>query len=262
MASGKEKVNPESGSEPGSALSNERYFSEERTVEDYARAVAEVGLWVSEERIFTRLFKKEDTLLELGCGAGRISIGLWELGYRDLFATDVSRPMVDRARALAQLLEYEIKVGVQDATALNFGPGTFDGVIFGFNGLMMVGGLKKRMAVLREVFRVLRAGGYFVFTGHDREQSPYGDFWEEEAARWERGGQDPRTEVFGDRIADTCEGPCYIHVPTKDEVLGWLSETAWQVEATFLRSEMLQEPPGVEAFSDDTRFWVLRKPSL
>ena len=64
------------------------YFESDGVVDDYAKASVELGLWASEEKIFTRLFAPDDSLLELGCGAGRIAIGLYELGYRNLLATD------------------------------------------------------------------------------------------------------------------------------------------------------------------------------
>ncbi|MDV7399668.1 hypothetical protein RZS08_50100, partial [Arthrospira platensis SPKY1] len=58
------------------------YFDSEGVVEHYAEAAQRVGLWRSEKLIFQRLFKTGDTLLELGCGGGRIALGLAELGYR------------------------------------------------------------------------------------------------------------------------------------------------------------------------------------
>ena len=45
-------------------------------VEDYARAVDEVGLWNSERAMVSKYFNPDDAILELGCGAGRISINL------------------------------------------------------------------------------------------------------------------------------------------------------------------------------------------
>ena len=68
------------------------YFEDEGTVEHYARAAGRLGLWRSEEKIFTRLFRQEDSLLELGVGAGRIAIGLYELGYRNLHSAGIPGP--------------------------------------------------------------------------------------------------------------------------------------------------------------------------
>ncbi len=134
------------------------YFEAGDVVEQYARAAARLGLWVSEEKVFTRLFAPEDSILELGSGVGRIAIGLHELGYRNVLATDYSRPMIQRTRALAKLLEYAIPTQVADACELTFEDEIFDGAIFGFNGLMQIPGEANRMQALAEVYRVLRGG--------------------------------------------------------------------------------------------------------
>ena len=112
------------------------YFNSDEVVEEYAASVQRVGLWESEEKVFKRLFKKEDSLLELGCGAGRIAIGLHELGYPNIIGLDYAREMVRRARHLAEVLEYSIPFRVGDATHLEFEDEVFDGAIFGFNGLI------------------------------------------------------------------------------------------------------------------------------
>ena len=58
------------------------YFNSDAAVAHYLEVSQELGLWASEEKIFSRIFQPDDSLLELGCGAGRIAIGLYELGYK------------------------------------------------------------------------------------------------------------------------------------------------------------------------------------
>ena len=67
------------------------FFEKEQVVDHYAVATRRVGLWASEENILTKLFQKDDNLLEIGCGTGRISFGLWDLGYRILTGIDYSK---------------------------------------------------------------------------------------------------------------------------------------------------------------------------
>lgn len=235
------------------------YFDSEGVVEFYARAAAELGLWRSEEKIFTRLFKPADTLLELGCGAGRIAIGLHELGYRNLLATDYARAMIARARRLAEVLEYSIPFRVADATALEFEDNVFDGAIFGFNGLMQIPQAGERLRALREIRRVLRPGAWFVFTSHDRDRSAHRGFWEAEAARWEYGTEKEELDDFGDRTEPTDHGTHFMHVPTVAEMQSLLAEVGFRLEASVMRSELTQESAEVEAFADDCRFWVVQK---
>lgn len=236
------------------------YFESDEIVEQYASAAARVGLWISEEKIFTRLFQVEDSILELGSGVGRIAIGLHELGYRNVLATDYSRPMIERTRALAKLLEYSIPTKVADACDLKFDDGVFDGAIFGFNGLMQIPEAAKRRQALREIQRVLRPGAWFAFTTHDRDRSIHQDFWQAERKRWTEGRPSPELELFGDRAEKTSEGLHFMHVPTATEVETLLAETGFRLEASLMRSELGDEPPEVTAFSDDCRFWVVQKP--
>jgi ubiquinone/menaquinone biosynthesis C-methylase UbiE len=236
------------------------YFDSEGVVAYYAQAAAELGLWASEEKIFTRLFEPEDSLLELGCGAGRIAIGLYELGYHNLLATDYSKSMVNRARDLAKRLEYTIHCRVCDATALEFEDDVFDGAIFGFNGLMQIPQLEQRARALSEVYRVLRPGAWFAFTTHDRERSEHRDFWQAETLRWEYGTEKPEMDDFGDRTESTDHGMHFMHVPTVAEIKALLAKVGFHIEVSVMRSELGKETAEVEVFSDDCRFWVVQKP--
>lgn len=241
------------------ANSVHQYYSQEDVVDHYARATAEVGLWRSEEKIFQRVFQPSDQLLELGCGTGRIAIGLYELGYKKLFATDVSRKMVSRARNLCTLLEYDIPFGVQDATALGFADASFNGVIFGFNGLMQIPEKEQRTLAMKEIFRVLKPGGWFVFTAHDRYASEHPSYWKSESKRWEKGKQDPELIDFGDRVGSTPWGDLYIHVPDSNEIRADLKAVGFRVDVDVLRSQIAEEPPEVKKFSDECRFWIAQK---
>lgn len=112
------------------------YFENMRVVSDYARAVDSVGLWASEKMLIERYIPKTAKVLELGCGAGRIAIGMARLGYENIYASDFSTNMVDVAKQLAERDSLNVEFSVQDATAISLPDETFDVVIFGFNGLM------------------------------------------------------------------------------------------------------------------------------
>lgn len=236
------------------------YFNSDDVVEHYAEAAARVGLWRSEEKIFSRLFKVDDSLLELGCGCGRIALGLAELGYRNLIGVDVARSMVNRARHLARMLERRVPFRVGDATRLEFEDNIFDGAIFGFNGLMQIPKRTERERALAEVFRVIRPGAWFAFTTHDRDNPRFRTFWESEKVRWRRAKQGPELDEYGDRFESTPLGDLFIHVPTIEEVRGMLKGAGFRIEADVPRSAIANEPPEVREFSDECRFWVAQKP--
>lgn len=236
------------------------YFEASSVVAHYVQAASRIGLWRSEEKIFTRLFQPEQSILELGCGAGRIAIGLYELGYKNVLASDLSREMVARARHLAKMLEYAVPFRVCDATSLEFEDAVFDGAIFGFNGLMQIPSSASRERALSEVFRVLRPGSWFAFTTHDRERSMHREFWQAERARWARGQQAVDLERFGDRLEAAEGGIHYMHVPTVDEMRTLLEKVGFRIEVSVMRSELGEEDEAVEEFSDDCRFWVVQRP--
>ena len=238
------------------------YFESDGVVDYYAKASVELGLWASEEKIFTRLFSPDDSILELGCGAGRIAIGLYELGFRNLLATDYARKMVGKTRDLAKRLDYAIHSRVADATQLDFEDTIFDGAIFGFNGLMQIPKSAQRERALIEVFRVLRPGAWFVFTTHDRNWSTHRDFWKAETVRWEYGKERPELEDFGDRTEQTDHGVHFMHVPTVGEMQLLLTRVGYHIEVSLMRSELGKESAEVEAFSDDCRFWIVKKPEV
>ena len=182
------------------------YFDSENVVDHYSQAADNLGLWASEEIILTRLFKRKDSLLELGCGVGRVAIGLYKLGYRNVLATDYAPNMIKQARILASAQDYAIPFSVCDATELEFEDNCFDGIIFAFNGFMQIPYAAKREQALSGILRVLRPGGCFVFTTHDRERSAHSNFWIAEKNRWETGVQKLDLNEFGDRSEITYNG--------------------------------------------------------
>ncbi|MEM9226874.1 MAG: class I SAM-dependent methyltransferase [Verrucomicrobiota bacterium] len=236
------------------------FFRQPSVVEHYALAANNVGLWHSEEKIFTRLFAWDDSLLELGCGAGRIAIGLWEIGYRRITAMDYSKEMVAEARRINEMFDYGIFFHHGDATALKYEDATYDGAIFGFNGLMQIPSRGERQLALREIHRVLQPGAWFAFTTHDRAAHWRREFWEEQKQLWEQGKQHPKLKEFGDLYYDAPEGGMmFIHTPTREEILEDLAQTGFRHEADALRQELANEPPAVRDFADECRFWVAQK---
>lgn len=49
-------------------------------VEKYVNDVSKIGLWQSEEIIFSKYINKSDKILDIGYGAGRTTFALYDLG--------------------------------------------------------------------------------------------------------------------------------------------------------------------------------------
>jgi len=268
-------------------------FNDLPAVVHYTRAAHELGLWASERLLIERHFPDRTArLLEAGCGAGRVTLGLWALGYRRLTAFDFADELVDQARSLAaergadtgpdaitflhadatRLGECQLLVDTTPCPAAGraavVGPegrgetaggmgGWFDGALFMFNGLMQIPGRENRRAALDGLRRACRAGAPLLFTTHDRDHSPAERaMWRLEALRWTRGAQDPRLVEFGDRYFEDQAGRTFMHLPARAEILADLAATGWRHGFDAMRRELGEESRAVRDFSDECRFWV------
>ena len=237
-------------------------FNDLLSVIHYARAAHELGLWQSERALIERFFPDRAAhVLEAGCGAGRVTLGLWSMGYRHLTAFDFAEELVDQARSLALERGAEaIRFLHADATALaekDFPAASFAGALFMFNGLMQIPGRAHRRTALRELHRVCRPGAPLLFTSHDRDASPTERaMWRLETLRWIRGDQDPRLVEFGDRYFSDEAGRTFMHLPDRKEVLEDLAATGWSHEFDAMRAEVCRESRAVRDFSDECRLWA------
>jgi SAM-dependent methyltransferase len=100
-------------------------------------------------------------VLDIGVGGGRTVPSLLEMST-DYVGLDYTPAMVEHCRARFPGVRFELG----DARELRFAPGTFALVVFSCAGLDMVAH-EDRRTILREVRRVLRPGGAFVFSTHN-----------------------------------------------------------------------------------------------
>ena len=231
-------------------------------VESYSNLTKELGLWDSEKYVFQKFLKKKDDILDLGCGTGRTTFPLLELGYTNIIGVDITPEMIERARELNRHFNTQLHFELGDATNLKFGDGDFDVAIFSFNGLMSIPHGENREKAVGHIQRVLKNDGIFIFTTHDREkEEQFFEFWAEEKERWSSGDHNPRLYEYGDLITQSKNESreIFIHIPNKEEVQALLKNNKFEVVETFYRSEKFQEKEAVKLKSGECRFWVARK---
>ena len=101
-------------------------------------------------------------VLDLGCGAGRTTIGLARRGYHTL-GIDLSGTLLAQARQRYPQLDFR----VMDATHLDIADASFTAALFSYNGIDCIYPLDARRQCLAEVFRVLSPGGIFLLSSHN-----------------------------------------------------------------------------------------------
>lgn len=240
-------------------------FNAITTVIHYTRAAHDIGLWKSELVLIREFFPDHSAhLLEAGCGAGRVAVGLAGEGYRRITGFDFAAELVDQAVSLT--LERGIgnitfhHADATDPELCNVLRYTFDGVLFLFNGLMQIPGRENRRRTLCNLHAACQPGAPFLFTTHDRDDPREAKEWAREKERWARGEQNPRLLEFGDRYFSDDTGNTFMHLPDRAEVLADLAATGWNHVRDRMRDELASETPKVRNFSDNCRFWVAQKP--
>ncbi|GLI55823.1 hypothetical protein PM10SUCC1_13370 [Propionigenium maris DSM 9537] len=229
----------------------------------YFEATINIGLWESERYVFNKYFHREDTILDIGCGTGRTTLGLHEEGYRNIIGLDLSPKMIEWARGISESRETDLEFIVGDATNLSYEDESFSNIVFSFNGFMQIPSKKLREEALKEIKRVLKRGGYFIFTTHDRdEDKDFYQFWEEEKGKWSRGEQNPRLLEFGDVLApSSCNEnrEIFVHIPTRNEVIELIEGAGLKLIEDFYRSDLFTETDRVKRFSNECRFFIVQK---
>ena len=141
----------------------DQFFATEEALALYMERIEDPELFPAERKAIDRHFADPPaSVLDVGCGVGRVASLLADRGF-DVTGIDVSEPFVERARSLFPDVEFR----VADARDTPFATGTFDHVVFSFFGLDYVRPESEREATLREIRRVLKPGGTFVFSTHN-----------------------------------------------------------------------------------------------
>jgi ubiquinone/menaquinone biosynthesis C-methylase UbiE len=135
-------------------------YGSDWSVQSYA---AEAGLRPLEAELVQEFYPRPPSrVLDIGCGAGRTTIGLSERGF-DVLGIDLSTALLDVARRRFPSIAF----AEMDATRLQLESGSFDAAIFSYNGIDCIYPLSGRRACLAEVWRVLRPGGVFILSSHN-----------------------------------------------------------------------------------------------
>jgi len=238
--------------------STKNEYSIEARVDEYVSFAEEIGLWQSERTVFGKYYNTQNKILDIGCGAGRTTFGLYDMGYHHITGVDLSDKMIAAAQRIAHDKGVDISFATENACALSFDADSFDAVLFSANGIMTIPAKEMRQKAFNEIHRVLKPGGIFIFTTHDMNNPQYIAYWNEERTKWENGEQDKRLLEFGDLVfSEPNADNCFVHIPLDGEVETYLNESGFHLIYSELRENICDEKPEVLDISVDCRFLVV-----
>jgi SAM-dependent methyltransferase len=143
---------------------NANFWARGECVEFYAKD----GLRPVEKLLLERFAAQlAGTVLELGCGAGRLTGHLCELA-RELHALDLSPAMVAYCRSAYPRATFTVG-DLRDLSG--FTSSSYDAVVAPFNVLDVLGDAERR-EVLHDIGRLLAPEGLLIISSHNREYVP------------------------------------------------------------------------------------------
>lgn len=140
----------------------EDYFSNPDIISYYSNR----KLHHSEKKLFNRYLKKKGKVLDLFCGAGRVSIPIAKKGFY-VIGVDNNLKMIKKAEDLKRKYNINnIKFICENVTKVKFKENTFDYVIIMENSLEHIHGKVKREMILKKINNWLDLNGILILSFH------------------------------------------------------------------------------------------------
>ncbi len=243
-------------------------FSLPETLANYRQAVVSIGLWESEKILLAKYFKPGCSILDIGCGTGRTTFGLFKTGYQ-VIGVDITPAMIKVAQEVSQAEKLSINYEVGDATQLSFKDNEFDNALFSFNGWCQIPTSKARQQALSEAYRVIKPGGHFIFTSHIRRLA--GGHWASWARDWVKFkilkplgcklGDLEFGDIFFTRLHPTATGGYaqkqYIHISALAEVEKMTKAAGFKLVFSEYRNNIAPKDSVLQ--SGNCRFFICQK---
>ncbi|WP_158606594.1 class I SAM-dependent methyltransferase [Paenibacillus ginsengarvi] len=198
-----------------------QWFEREEQVVYYTNELTET--LTAAERFLLDGLPGSGSVLDTGCGAGRISVELSRQGY-EVTGIDVSEAMIAIARDYSERLGHQIRYVQTNGVTLPLADEQFDCVL-AFKILCYIPTKQLRCAYMKELYRVLKPGGLCVMTQHIVPDDCLEDT-EDEHFRSSPAARFPILEK-GDTFPS---GIGYVHWFTENGLLHELEDTSFEIE--------------------------------
>ncbi|MEE1227835.1 MAG: methyltransferase domain-containing protein [Lachnospiraceae bacterium] len=232
--------------------SNEKSYNDAEIVNYYSDFI-KAGLFRYEEMLVDKYFVLGGNTLDVGCGAGRVTIPLYRNGYR-VIGMDYSAKMIEEAKRLNPEIDYQVGNILQT----KYGDDEFDNIIFSFNGLMLLESYDDRLAATKEIRRLLNADGKFIFTTPFLDNKVEKSYWTEKATQLniDRNAMTWEQQLaLGDEELEDYDNEFFLHVPFVSEIRRMLDEAGMEILFSARRLDF----SGIEKMEDeldDNYLWV------
>jgi SAM-dependent methyltransferase len=150
-------------------------YRSDEAVEKYSN----YGLYPNEKLLFGKYFRKNSSILDLACGAGRTTLRLHELGYQ-VKGSDLSDPLIELARKRFP----QISFTVDSFTDIHEESSSFDNVLISHNGLDYAYPEEQRLKAISECARVLRDDGILIISSHNIKSLHFSPYYLKESKWW------------------------------------------------------------------------------
>ena len=149
-------------------MEQKQYWNEVSTVKEFTIPI--------DTDLFSHYVTKQDHILDVGCGSGRVMNELYELGYENLIGIDFSRGMIERGQQQYPYLDLREKTGDD----IELPDDSVDTVIL-FAVLTCIYKDEEQKTLIDEIRRVLRPGGILYVSDYllgedERNRKRYEEF--------------------------------------------------------------------------------------
>ncbi len=212
-------------------------YSSKNIIKSYIDKQKMIGITEPEKRIILENISVESRILDLGCGTGRISLGLDEIGYENIVGIDVSEPMISNA-IKARKEGSKIQFVNQDILGLTNELGSFDAVL-AIHSITPLPHLEDRRKALKQIKRLLKANGTIIISAFLQETNT--EYWEKEKSEWDKNNQDKRLIDFGDIILKKHKTEIFIHIPERIEFEHMIENTGLRITKRYDWTDLVDE---------------------
>ncbi len=234
-------------------------YNSDLLVSEYLRKHRQEGLKQSEIKIFEHYIEKNNKVLDIGCGVGRISFGLYKMGYKNVCGCDIAPNMIKYAKKENKIQNTNIKFFVHDICSKYTKKDKFDVAIFSFNGLMCIPKYQNRLNAVHNIHDMLNDNGLFIFTCHDREKIPsMAEFFKEEKGRWDNNTQQENLIDFGD-VEYPDKFASFLHIPNQSEIMTMLSNCKFDLVNIIEKYKITDKEHQEKEKTENYFYYIARK---